>query len=100
MQAAGYDPDKRVEVREDKPNNYRMSGLEFVTDFFALLNAEVLFRANSTFSWWAATLGHAQKVYSPVVDGLSGYQTNVKFIEGNWPRCVSMDSVSDYCIAP
>jgi hypothetical protein len=100
MKTAGYDPSKRVEVREDKPNNYYMPDLEFATDFFTLFNADVLFRANSTFSWWAATLGHASKVYSPVVEGMSGPQTDVKFIAGNWPRCVSMDSVSDYHIAP
>jgi hypothetical protein len=100
IKEAGYDPNKRVEVREDKPTIYRMPGLEWIRDFFTLINADVLFRANSTFSWWAATLGHAKEVYSPVVEGLNGYQAQVKFIKGNWPRCVSMDSVSDYHIAP
>ncbi len=78
-----------------------MRGYEFLRDFFALYNADILFRANSTFSWWAATLGNAQnEVYSPVVEGLVGYQNQVKFVKGNWPRCVSMNSVSDYHIEP
>lgn len=101
MVAVGYDPEKTVQVREDRQVRYPMPGLEFVADFMALYNADVLFRANSTFSWWAATLGHCgENIYSPVVEGLHGQQADVPFIKGNWPRCVSMDSVSDYHIAP
>jgi hypothetical protein len=76
-----------------------MPGLEFMRDFMDLYNADVLFRANSTFSWWAGTLGNA-KVYSPIVDGLTGHQKDVKFVEGNWPRCVGLDTVDHYHIAP
>jgi len=101
MVDAGYDLDKAIQVREDRPTHYPLPGLEFMTDFMALYNADVLFRANSTFSWWAATLGHCgENVYSPVVEGLNGQKADVPFIKGNWPRCVSMDSVSDYHIAP
>jgi hypothetical protein len=100
MADAGQDPEKVLYIREDRPAAYPMPGLEFVADFMALYNADVLFRANSTFSWWAATLGHASTVYSPVVEGLQGPKSDVPFIKGNWPRCVSMDSVHDYHIAP
>lgn len=101
IREAGYDPDKVVQVREDQPNHYPMPGLEFVTDFMTLYNADVVFRANSTFSWWAATLGYCgENVYSPVVEGMQGAKADVPFVKGNHPRCVSMDSVHDYHIAP
>ncbi|QEH38559.1 hypothetical protein OJF2_71620 [Aquisphaera giovannonii] len=59
-------------------------GLGFLADFFAVMNADVVLRANSTFSWWAALLGEG-RVFSPVVEDRTGYQT-VEFVEGNWPR--------------
>ncbi len=39
--------------------------------FYRMMIARVHFRANSTFSWWAATLGDAV-VYSPVIRGMVG----------------------------
>ncbi len=71
-----------------------------LVDFMKLYNSDVMFRANSTFSWWAATLGHAKKVFSPIVDGLKGPVRNVSFVEGNHPRCVDLPNVSDYTIKP
>ncbi|NNM86022.1 MAG: hypothetical protein HKL96_09750 [Phycisphaerales bacterium] len=58
-------------------------GLGFLADFFTLMQADVLFRANSSFSWWAATLSSA-RVYSPVVEDKVGMQ-DVPFVPGNWP---------------
>lgn len=58
--------------------------LEFLPDFMTLVNADIILRANSTFSWWAATLSNA-KVYSPLVENKTGFQ-DVNFIEGNWPK--------------
>jgi len=55
--------------------------------FYRMMTAQVHFRANSTFSWWAATLGDA-KVYSPVIRGMQGGVPNqycANFVEGNWP---------------
>lgn len=57
-------------------------------DFLEIMNAEVIFRANSTYSWWAATLSNA-KVYSPVVNDLGGWR-DVPFVEGNHPRLCYM----------
>jgi hypothetical protein len=57
---------------------------EFLPDFVTLLHAEVLLRANSTFSWWAALLGHG-RVFSPVVEDRVG-PLDASFVEGNWPR--------------
>jgi hypothetical protein len=62
--------------------------LAFLVDFFILMNSTILFRANSSFSWWAAELGNMDKVYSPIVRGKLGYQ-DCEFVEGNHPVMVS-----------
>lgn len=59
------------------------TGLGWLRDFLTLRDAAHLLRANSSFSWWAATLGNG-KVYSPVVNEKSGWQ-DVEFVEGNHP---------------
>lgn len=53
-------------------------------DFIRLMRADVILRANSTFSWWAATLSDA-RVFSPVVNDLVG-PNDVPFVPGNHPR--------------
>lgn len=62
----------------------KSTGLEWLVDFLALKNASHLLRSNSTFAWWAATLGNG-RVYSPVVGNKVGLQT-VPFVEGNHPN--------------
>ncbi len=55
--------------------------------FYRMMTAKVHFRANSTFSWWAATLGNAE-VYSPVIRGMTGGvpdQYCGNWVQGNWP---------------
>ena len=71
--------------------------LEMLTDFYRLMRAPILFRANSTFSWWAATLGTG-RVFAPVITGLKGGEEHytVPYIEGNWPKCADgLDFVTD-----
>jgi len=71
------------------------SDVSFVADFYVMVNATILYRANSSFSWWAATLSSA-KVYSPVIEGLEGgREQDCKFIEGNWPRFANLPFVTD-----
>jgi hypothetical protein len=55
----------------------------FLPDFVCLLRAGCLLRANSSFSWWAATLG-GMRVFSPDVGSKTGEQ-DVPFVEGNHP---------------
>ena len=54
--------------------------------FYRMMTAQVHFRANSTFSWWAATLGSA-KIYAPLLLGIRGGvpDSYAPFVEGNWP---------------
>jgi hypothetical protein len=57
----------------------------FLPDFLTLVRATVIVRANSTFSWWAATLGSGV-VFSPVVEDHTG-PYDAEFVAGNWPKC-------------
>lgn len=65
--------------------------------FFRLMTAPTLFRANSTFSWWAATLGNGT-VFSPIIRGLrGGYPREYcgVFVRGNWPVMADCPENSD-----
>jgi len=65
--------------------------------FYRLMTAPILFRANSTFSWWASTLGNG-RVFSPVIDGMKGGIPNQhcsNFVEGNWPRMSQAPECTD-----
>ena len=71
-----------------------MRGIVFdwLDDFLKLNFARTIFRANSSFSWWAATLSPTAKVFSPVIDknhiyGVDGMEEiTVDFVEGNHPH--------------
>lgn len=63
-------------------------GLDWLPDFAALMRAERMFRANSTFSWWAATLGDSAEVFSPQLDGIAPRALvfqDAPFVRGNHP---------------
>ena len=71
----GFNPDDAL-VLDDS------NGDESVLfDFFTMMNCKTLLRANSTFSWWAATLGTCE-VYSPVIGTQTGW-IDVPFVAGN-----------------
>jgi hypothetical protein len=65
---------------------------DWLDDFLKLYFARTIFRANSSFSWWAATLSPTAKVFSPVIDkrhiyGVDGMEEiTVDFVEGNHPH--------------
>jgi hypothetical protein len=72
----------------------RLPGIIFdwLDDFLKMYFARTIFRANSSFSWWAATLSPTAKVFSPVIDkrhiyGVDGMEEiTVDFVEGNHPH--------------
>ena len=65
---------------------------DWLSDFLKLYFAKTIFRANSSFSWWAAFLSPTATVYSPVLDkqviyGIDGLEEiDVEFVEGNHPH--------------
>lgn len=65
---------------------------DWLEDFLRLYFARTIFRANSSFSWWAAFLSPSARVFSPVVDkrhiyGVDGLEEiDVEFVEGNHPH--------------
>jgi len=78
-------------------NSYKIDGLpDFLPDFYLMMKkSTILLRANSSFSWWAATLGDA-KVYSPVIEGLEGGREQLcRFVPGNHPRFANLPFVTD-----
>lgn len=97
----GFDPRTLTFVEQSNPHidPYFEGWGEFVPDFLRLMNARVLFRANSSFSWWASTISGA-RTFSPVIDGLvGGREQDCKFVEGNWPRLASLEFVTDLHLA-
>ncbi len=78
------------------PSPYFTGYLSWVPDFYRLMGADILFRANSSFSWWAATLGNG-RVFSPIIEGLQGGVEHdvVPFVEGNWPRLAELPGITD-----
>lgn len=65
---------------------------DWLEDWLKLYFARTIFRANSSFSWWAAFLSPTAKVYSPVLDkqliyGIDGLEEiEVDFVDGNYPH--------------
>ena len=91
-------------ITEENPTVHATmhENLRFLPDFIRMMRCKVLFRGNSTFSWWAATLGDC-KVYSPIVKGVGlvgGKECDVEFVEGNHPACSDFDFVSDLHLKP
>jgi hypothetical protein len=95
----GFDPKLLRFVTEEHPTDVpglTKMGLGFLPDFYRLANARILFRANSSFSFWASIIGKAERVFSPVIRGLEGgREHDVNFIEGLWPRLADLDGVTD-----
>lgn len=86
--------------------NYRMyccppdlpDEISFLSDFYRMMQAKVLFRGNSSFSWWASVLGNAE-TFSPRIDGLSGH-CHARFERGNHARFCNLDFVTDLHLTP
>ncbi len=65
---------------------------DWLEDFLRMYFARTVFRANSSFSWWAAFLAPHARVFSPIVNrrhiyGVDGTQElDLAFVEGNHPH--------------
>ena len=65
---------------------------DWLDDFLRMYFARTIFRANSSFSLWAAALSPTARVFSPVIDkthiyGVDGMEEiDVEFVEGNHPH--------------
>jgi len=109
-----YNPDNIVWVSDDHTNKWHTNRtktpnfgwvypigsiyndeyvFDWLEDFLKLYFARTIFRANSSFSWWASFLSPTAKIYSPVIDkqviygkGNEGIEIDVDFVEGNHPH--------------
>ncbi|MBE3095124.1 MAG: alpha-1,2-fucosyltransferase [Actinobacteria bacterium] len=76
---------ERDVVWKTEENQVRWRDMEddllFLPDFFEMMLAQHLFRANSTFSFWAGFFNR-NKVYNPVIGNKMGL-SDVEFVEGN-----------------
>jgi hypothetical protein len=93
----GFNPERLVFITEEAPlTRPEFEGdLSFLPDFYRMVNAKVIFRGNSSFSWWACTLSNAQ-VYAPVIDEKpGGVESDCDFVAGNWPKFANLDLVTD-----
>lgn len=90
-----------VSEEEPTPANGLPSELAFLPDFYRLMMAPTLMRANSTFSFVAALLGNGL-VLSPRIDGLQGgvEHDNVLFEAGNHCKLADFSFCSDLHISP
>jgi len=65
---------------------------DWLEDFLRIYFARTIFRANSSFSWWASFLSPTATVYSPILDKRIIYgidaleEIDVKFVKGNHPH--------------
>jgi hypothetical protein len=77
---------------------------DWLDDFLKLYFARTIFRANSSFSWWAATLSPTAKVFSPVINqhhiyGVDGMEEiAVQFVPGNHPHWMSQNHYENWDI--
>src|ERR1700685_2449015 len=88
----GYDFEKFLLVSDLCPQIANgwikdIGDIPFIVDFTILRTADVLLRANSSFSWVAGLL-NTHRVFSPIItpDMEGGKEHDCQFVEGNWPR--------------
>lgn len=96
----GYFPQQIEWVTEENPfrDPYFDGRNNFIPDFLRMMYAPVLFRGNSSLSWWAhAASPIEQRVFSPVITGLAGgvEHDNVPFVEGNHSRLAELPGITE-----
>lgn len=92
-----------VFAMEEKPVDHSplSDELAFLPDFYRMMQAPVLMRGNSTFSFMAGLLGNGL-VLSPRINGLAGgvEHNNVRFEAGNHCKLADFDFCSDLYVSP
>ena len=89
----GYHKEDVIVVSEEERQPDDPRNMDFLYDFFVLMEADVLFRSNSTFGWWAGFLGNQKAVYSPAIQGKAGqHNIEVDFVQGNYPCHMEIDN--------
>lgn len=94
----GYKITDAAFITEENPGcvNRFPQELMFFVDFYCMMKTPVLFRGNSSFSWWAATLApNTQKIYSPVITGMVSGERDCEFVPGNSSRFCELPFVTD-----
>jgi FkbM family methyltransferase len=84
-------------VTEEEPLTHPdfTGDLAFLPDFYRMMRAKVLLRGNSSFSWFAGTLGEA-RVFSPCIkDKPGGVESDCEFSEGNHERLCNLPGFTD-----
>ena len=83
-----------IELSDEEQGKTRgtNSRMDFLPDLALMMRAKILLRSNSTFAWWAATLGDNDRVFSPDTSSVDTAKANfnkwrlpqiVPFVEGN-----------------
>jgi hypothetical protein len=93
----GLNPERVEFITEESPiTRPEFNGeLSFLADFYRMVKSKVIFRGNSSFSWWASTLSNA-RVYAPVIDGKpGGVESDCDFVAGNWPKLANLPVCTD-----
>lgn len=84
---------------------------DWLPDFLRIYFARTIFRANSSFSFWASTLARGRdnppKIFAPILskriltweDKTKGQQIDCDFAQGNYPHwmCLKEDKHCNYC---
>ena len=83
---------------------------DFLPDLALMMRAKVLLRSNSTFAWWAATLGDNDRVFSPDIREINPHEADhglyrspqhVPFVEGNhMPMCFGWPFLTELHLKP
>lgn len=97
MAAHGIEP-PYIPVSDEHPQGDPafVGDMAMLPDFYRMMRAPVLFRANSSFSFWAGVLGYG-KVFSPVITGLAGgvEHDDVPYIPGNSARLAELSNITE-----
>jgi hypothetical protein len=72
----GYNPKDIIWVGEE------ISKCNLVEDFQRVRNADIIFRSNSTFSYWACQLASHDNVFTPIIEDKTGW-CDLEFTKGN-----------------